>query len=85
MILTFDSTGVLAVETPTGNIKLEVASLEDIHKAIETYQIDFIAPAVKQPHIHTGDKKLLDILKEFHLQRAQVLMAAAILKQLPQA
>jgi formyltetrahydrofolate hydrolase len=64
---------------------VEVDTLDDIHRVIEKYQIDFISPEVTEAHKHTQDEKLLNLLKEFHMQRAYVLMAAAMFKQLPEA
>jgi EAL domain-containing protein (putative c-di-GMP-specific phosphodiesterase class I) len=85
MILTLDQLGQLAVSTPSGSFQVSVESLDDVHAIIEKYQIDFISDEVTEAHMHTDDEKLLNILKEFHLQRAYVIMAAAVLKRLPQA
>jgi EAL domain-containing protein (putative c-di-GMP-specific phosphodiesterase class I) len=85
MILTLDQLGQLAVSTPTGSFRVEVDTLDDVHAIIERYQIDFISPEVTEAHMHTQDEKLLGILKEFHMQRAYVIMAATLFKQLPRA
>jgi hypothetical protein len=85
MMLTLDQTGKLAVYTTTGSIPVEVECLEDIHRVIEKYQIDFISPEIKEAHMHTTDEKLLGILDQFHMQRAYVIVAAALLRSLPRA
>jgi EAL domain-containing protein (putative c-di-GMP-specific phosphodiesterase class I) len=85
MILTLDRLGQLAVSTSTGSFQVEVETLDDVHALIEKYQIDFISPEVTEAHMYTADEKLLGILTEFHMQRAYVIMAAALFKQLPAA
>jgi len=85
MILTLDRLGQLAVTTPTGSFRVEVDTLDDVHKVIEKYQIDYIAPEVNEPHMYTADEKLLGILDQFHMQRAYVVAAAALFRSLPQA
>ena len=85
MILTLDQLGQLAVSTPTGSFQVVVETLDDVHAIIEKYHIDFISPEVTEAHMYTQDEKLLGILKEFHTQRAYVIMAATLFKQLPQA
>jgi hypothetical protein len=85
MMLTLDQTGKLAVYTTTGSIPVEVECLEDIHRVIEKYQIDFISPEINEAHMHTTDEKLLGILDQFHMQRAYVIVAAALLRSLPRA
>jgi formyltetrahydrofolate hydrolase len=85
MMLTLDTKGRLAVYTSTGSIPLEVDCLDDVHRVIEKYEIDFISPAMNEAHKHTSDERLLDILDQFQLQRSCVLVAASLLKQLPRA
>jgi len=85
MILTLDRLGQLAVTTPTGSFQVEVDTLDDVHKVIEKYQIDYIAPEVNEPHMYTTDEKLLGILDQFHMQRAYVIAAAVLFRSLPQA
>jgi hypothetical protein len=85
MMLTLDQMGKLAVTTPTGSFPVEIDCLDDIHRIIEQYEIDFISPEITQAHMYTDDEKLLGILDEFHMQRAYVIAAAAIFKSLPKA
>ena len=85
MMLTLDRLGKLMVYTPTGSIPIEVECLDDIHRVIEKYQIDYIAPEMNEPHLYTADEKLLGILDQFHMQRAYGIMAAALVPRLPQA
>lgn len=85
MILTLDQIGQLVVTTSTGSIPIKVECLDDIHRVIEKYQIDYISPEVTEAHRYTNDQHLLAILGEFHMQRACVIAAAALLKTLPKA
>jgi glycerate-2-kinase len=85
MILTLDRLGQLAVTTPSGSFQVEVDTLEDVHRVIEQYQIDFISPEINEAHMHTSDEKLLGILDQFHMQRAYVIAAAALFRTLPRA
>lgn len=85
MMLTLDKQGRLSIDTFAGSVPVTVNSLEDIHRIIELYEIDFISPVMNEAHKHTSDQKLLSILDEFQLQRAYVLLATTMFRNLPKA
>jgi hypothetical protein len=84
MILTLDA-GKITIYTSTGSIPVEVNHLDDIHNVIEKYSIDFVSKEVLEAELWTTDKNLISIIEQFKFQRACVLSAAYMFKELPKS
>ena len=81
MMLTISKRGELVIESNYQKLPLSINSLEDIHEAMEKYQVDFISPSLDRIDLYVSDKHLATILNQFNYQRLQFKLANIIFKK----
>jgi hypothetical protein len=84
MMLTIDN-GKLVVFSTGSYTQLDVDNLYDLYDAMQDYDVDFISPTMVSPHLHTDDKTLINLVRQFQLVRLQTVIALKLLRQTPQA